>query len=95
MPPGYVPEGYNSSEPFNPIATNGEPFPWHQLALPDTVRPVRYTLTIHPNLTSIDVKGRSLSAVIELCNTHTHKNATNFIYMSRIPLISNATEAKL
>lgn len=58
MPPGYVPDNYNASVPFNPIATNGEPFPWHNTYLPDTVRPVRYTLTIHPNLTSFDVKGK-------------------------------------
>lgn len=58
MPPGYIPETYNSSQPFNPIATNGEPFPWHKLNLPNNVRPTRYTLTIHPNLTTLDVKGK-------------------------------------
>lgn len=57
MPPGYLPDHYNSSVPFNPIATNGEPFPWLKPMLPNNVRPIRYTLTIHPNLTSIDVKG--------------------------------------
>ena len=57
MPPGYVPYSVNSSIPFNPIATNGEPFPWHKPNLPNNVRPIRYTLTVHPNLTTFDVKG--------------------------------------
>lgn len=58
MPPGYILDHYNSSLPFNPIATNGEPFPWFLPNLPNNVRPIRYTLTIHPNLTTFDVKGK-------------------------------------
>lgn len=57
MPPGYILDHYNSSLPFNPIATNGEPFPWFLPNLPNNVKPIRYTLTIHPNLTTLDVKG--------------------------------------
>lgn len=60
MPPGYIPDNYNSSLPFNPIATNGEPFPWFLPNLPNNVKPIRYTLTIHPNLTTLDVKGKIL-----------------------------------
>ncbi|XP_058449769.1 endoplasmic reticulum aminopeptidase 2 isoform X1 [Malaya genurostris] len=58
IPPGYIQDGYNSSEPFQPIATNGQPFPWLLLSLPNNVRPNRYMLTIHPNLTTLDVKGQ-------------------------------------
>lgn len=58
MPPGYMSDSYNSSLPFNPIATNGEPFPWFLPNLPNNVRPIRYALTIHPNLTTLDVKGK-------------------------------------
>lgn len=68
MPPGYLPDDYNASVPFNPIATNGEPFPWHKLQLPDSIRPVRYTLTIHPNMTSIDVKGKSGQSDVYVCD---------------------------
>lgn len=57
MPAGYVQESINNSLPFNPIATNGEPYPWHKVNLPNNVRPIRYVLTIHPNLTTMDVKG--------------------------------------
>lgn len=57
MPPGYEIEDENSSQPFNPIATNGEPFPWLELSLPTFAKPLRYMVTIHPNLTTLDVKG--------------------------------------
>lgn len=69
MPPGYILDHYNSSLPFNPIATNGEPFPWFLPNLPNNVRPLRYTLTIHPNLTTLDVKGmyQTLSFINGLC----------------------------
>lgn len=60
MPPGYMSDSYNSSLPFNPIATNGEPFPWFLPNLPNNVRPIRYALTIHPNLTTLDVKGKKM-----------------------------------
>ena len=59
MPPGYVGDGENGSEIFNPIATNGEPFPWLDRHLPTFIKPTRYMLTIHPNLTTLDVKGRT------------------------------------
>ncbi|XP_063231804.1 endoplasmic reticulum aminopeptidase 1-like isoform X2 [Bacillus rossius redtenbacheri] len=48
----------NSSAPFVPIATNNEVFPWNSVRLPTFVRPTRYNITIHPNLTTLDVKGQ-------------------------------------
>lgn len=57
MPPGYVADYYNSSQPFQPIASNGQNYPWLHPELPKNVRPLRYQLTIHPNLTTLDVKG--------------------------------------
>lgn len=73
IPPGYVPEGVNNTEPFQPIATNGQPFPWLQPYLPSHIRPIRYTLTIHPNLTTLDVKGKFLKEIFyvdieKMCN---------------------------
>lgn len=52
----------------------GEPFPWFLPNLPNNVRPLRYTLTIHPNLTTLDVKGQ---VTIEF---HVEKE-TNFIVL--------------
>ncbi|XP_055384625.1 endoplasmic reticulum aminopeptidase 2 isoform X2 [Condylostylus longicornis] len=58
MPPGYTGEGENGSQIFNPIATNGEPFPWLEPNLPIFIKPIKYSVTIHPNLTTLDVKGQ-------------------------------------
>lgn len=59
MPKGYVLDGYNSSEKFEPYATNGQLFPWLLPFLPSNIRPNRYTILIHPNLTTLEVKGDS------------------------------------
>ncbi|KAM6954495.1 endoplasmic reticulum aminopeptidase 1b [Aplochiton taeniatus] len=40
-----------------PLATNGQPFPWDRMRLPETVSPVHYDLFLHPNLTSLDFSG--------------------------------------
>ncbi|XP_051981306.1 LOW QUALITY PROTEIN: endoplasmic reticulum aminopeptidase 1b [Xyrauchen texanus] len=40
-----------------PTASNGEPFPWDKMRLPDTVSPIHYNLRIHPNLTSLYFTG--------------------------------------
>jgi len=47
----------NSTGPSIPLATNGEVFPWNNVRLPTFVRPLRYTLRVHPNLTTLEVKG--------------------------------------
>ncbi|MBN3324172.1 ERAP1 aminopeptidase, partial [Atractosteus spatula] len=40
-----------------PVATNGQPFPWDKMRLPDAITPIHYDLLIHPNLTSLDFTG--------------------------------------
>lgn len=40
-----------------PVATNGQPFPWDRMRLPQTVTPVHYDLNLHPNLTTLDFTG--------------------------------------
>lgn len=59
LPTGLETDEDNVTEAFNPIATNGEPFPWLNITLPTNLRPIRYMVTIHPNLTTLDVKGNS------------------------------------
>lgn len=60
---GYETDEENNTQPFNPIATNGEPFPWLEKTLPTSVRPLRYMVTIHPNLTTLDVKGEFITFI--------------------------------
>lgn len=57
MPKGYHADGYNSSEKFEPYATNGQLFPWLLPFLPSNIKPNRYTILIHPNLTTFEIKG--------------------------------------
>ena len=40
-----------------PLASNGQPFPWNDVRLPQTISPVHYDLTIHANLTTLDFLG--------------------------------------
>ncbi|XP_076855099.1 endoplasmic reticulum aminopeptidase 1b [Brachyhypopomus gauderio] len=44
-------------DPPFPLATNGQPFPWNKMRLPQTASPLRYDLVLHPNLTSLDFTG--------------------------------------
>lgn len=69
-----------SSDQFNqhpgpfPAATNGEPFPWHELRLPNTVIPLHYDLFVHPNLTSLDfVASEKIEVLV--------RDATQFIIL--------------
>jgi hypothetical protein len=56
-PPNFVDERWNVTKAFIPRATNGQIFPWNNIRLPTFVRPTRYNITIHPNLTTLEVKG--------------------------------------
>ena len=44
--------------PAEPIATNGEPFPWNDVRLPDSLVPLRYSVVLHPNLTTLFMRGQ-------------------------------------
>ncbi|XP_043844093.1 endoplasmic reticulum aminopeptidase 1 [Dromiciops gliroides] len=46
-----------SMETNSPVATNGAPFPWNKMRLPDYVLPVHYNLMIHANLTTLTFVG--------------------------------------
>ncbi|CAB1322402.1 unnamed protein product [Coregonus sp. 'balchen'] len=56
LPGGHDTEN-KSSLPPPPVATNGQPFPWVRMRLPETVSPIHYDLLVHPNLTSLDFTG--------------------------------------
>ncbi|XP_036454951.1 endoplasmic reticulum aminopeptidase 1-like [Colossoma macropomum] len=52
-----VPHASREDGPSFPVATNGQPFPWNKMRLPQAVSPLHYDLLIHPNLTSLDFSG--------------------------------------
>ncbi|XP_070689317.1 leucyl-cystinyl aminopeptidase isoform X2 [Pempheris klunzingeri] len=54
-------------EPVYPVSTNGELFPWAQLRLPQSIRPVGYDLTLNPDLENMTFTGR---AVINMSVRH-------------------------
>uniref|UniRef100_A0A8K9UZV7 Aminopeptidase n=1 Tax=Oncorhynchus mykiss TaxID=8022 RepID=A0A8K9UZV7_ONCMY len=55
--PGNHDTNDKSSSLLPPVATNGQPFPWIHMRLPETVSPIHYDLLVHPNLTSLDFTG--------------------------------------
>ncbi|KAA0716990.1 Endoplasmic reticulum aminopeptidase 1 [Triplophysa tibetana] len=67
-----------------PTSSNGEPFPWNRMRLPDTVTPLHYNLLIHPNLTSLDFTG-FVQIEIEV-----HQDTKTIILHSKDIKISNA-----
>ncbi|KAJ8923593.1 hypothetical protein NQ315_010172 [Exocentrus adspersus] len=73
-PPNFVDEGTNMTRTFVPRATNGQIFPWNNIRLPTSLKPTRYNLTIHPNLTTLEVRSQ---VSIEF---HADKD-TNFIVL--------------
>ncbi|KAL6465983.1 hypothetical protein MHYP_G00261160 [Metynnis hypsauchen] len=52
-----VPHASREDGPLFPEATNGQPFPWNKMRLPQAASPLHYDLLIHPNLTSLDFSG--------------------------------------
>ncbi|XP_019765505.2 endoplasmic reticulum aminopeptidase 1 isoform X4 [Dendroctonus ponderosae] len=57
-PPNYVGGETNLTRTFIPRATNGQIFPWNNVRLPTTLKPSRYNITIHPNITTLEVRGQ-------------------------------------
>ncbi|XP_062943095.1 endoplasmic reticulum aminopeptidase 1 isoform X2 [Cynocephalus volans] len=52
-----TPSWCQSSEATSPKASNGTPFPWNKMRLPEHVIPVHYDLMIHANLTTLTFWG--------------------------------------
>ena len=51
-------EDVTVTPPPEAIATNGEPFPWNDVRLPDSIVPLRYSVVLHPNLTTLFLRGQ-------------------------------------
>ncbi|XP_069565514.1 leucyl-cystinyl aminopeptidase isoform X1 [Brachyistius frenatus] len=57
-------------ESIYPLSTNGELFPWAQLRLPLSIRPLSYDLTLNPDLDNMTFTGR---IVINMAVLHNRK----------------------
>uniref|UniRef100_A0A8C6EQZ2 Aminopeptidase n=1 Tax=Marmota marmota marmota TaxID=9994 RepID=A0A8C6EQZ2_MARMA len=82
-----VSSSYQSSEDPGAfaVATNGEPFPWYHLRLPNSVIPLHYDLFVHPNLTSLDFVASEMIEILV-------RDTTQFIILHCKDLeIMNAT----
>ncbi|XP_004703531.1 leucyl-cystinyl aminopeptidase isoform X1 [Echinops telfairi] len=75
---------------IQPFATNGKLFPWAQIRLPTAIKPLRYELTLHPNLTSMTFKGSvtiSIQALQVTWNVILHStdhNISKVTFMSAV-----------
>lgn len=71
-----------------PTASNGKPFPWSSMRLPDNMQPLHYDLLIHPNLTSLDFIGEvDIKIAVQ-------KDSSTIILHSKDLQISNAALLK-
>ena len=53
----FTPSWCQSSETTPPKASNGVPFPWNKMRLPEHIIPAHYNLIIHANLTTLTFAG--------------------------------------
>jgi len=65
-------DDHASNQPAAVIATNGEPFPWNNIRLPDSIVPIKYELFMWPNLTVFQFDG-NVSILLDV------KKSTDFI----------------
>ncbi|XP_041956437.1 endoplasmic reticulum aminopeptidase 2 [Alosa sapidissima] len=70
----HAPDSKDQADENVHTATNGLPFPWSKVRLPNYIVPVHYHLLVHPNLTTLHFIG---SAKIEI----DVKNNTNWVVL--------------
>uniref|UniRef100_A0AAX7U8Y8 Aminopeptidase n=1 Tax=Astatotilapia calliptera TaxID=8154 RepID=A0AAX7U8Y8_ASTCA len=66
----HKPNKTNPIEPVYPISTNGELFPWAQLRLPQSIKPLSYDLTLNPDLDKMTFTGRTVISMSILHSTN-------------------------
>nr|XP_045720247.1 endoplasmic reticulum aminopeptidase 1 [Mirounga angustirostris] len=80
-----TPSWCQSSDTMSPKASNGTPFPWEKMRLPEHIIPVYYDLLIHANLTTLTFEG---TTEIEITAS---KPTSTIILHSHLLQISKAT----
>ncbi|XP_006867951.1 PREDICTED: leucyl-cystinyl aminopeptidase [Chrysochloris asiatica] len=77
---------------IQPVATNGKLFPWAQNRLPTAIKPLRYELNIHPNLTSMTFRGSvtiSVQALQATWKIILHSTGHNISRVTFMPAVSS------
>lgn len=81
-----------SSEMTSPKASNGTPFPWNKMRLPEHIIPVHYDLMIHANLTTLNFKGTTAVEVTASQPTSAIILHSNHLQISKATLRKGAAE---
>lgn len=81
-----------SSEMTSPKASNGTPFPWNKMRLPEHIIPVHYDLMIHANLTTLNFKGTTAVEVTASQPTSAIILHSNHLQISKATLRKGAVE---
>ncbi|XP_055459979.1 endoplasmic reticulum aminopeptidase 1 isoform X1 [Psammomys obesus] len=83
-----APSWCQSSDTVSPKASNGAPFPWNNMRLPEYITPIHYDLMIHANLSTLTFLG---TAEVEITAS---QPASTIIMHSHQLQISKATLRK-
>uniref|UniRef100_A0A8C0Y4A0 Aminopeptidase n=1 Tax=Castor canadensis TaxID=51338 RepID=A0A8C0Y4A0_CASCN len=87
-----TPSWCQGTEATSPKASNGAPFPWNKLRLPEHVIPVHYDLTIHANLSTLTLWGNTEIEVTTSQPTSTIILHSHLLQISRATLRKGAGE---
>ncbi|XP_042546730.1 endoplasmic reticulum aminopeptidase 1 [Dipodomys spectabilis] len=78
------------SDPISPKASDGTPFPWNKIRLPEHVLPVHYSLTIHANLSTLTFWGTTEVEIMASQPTSTIILHSHLLQISRATLRKQA-----
>lgn len=87
-----TPSWGQSSETTSPKASDGTPFPWNKMRLPEHIIPVHYDLMIHANLTTLTFEGTTAIEITASQPTSTIILHSNHLQISKATLKKGAGE---
>lgn len=87
-----TPSWCQSSDATSPKASDGTPFPWNKMRLPEHVIPVHYDLMIHANLSTLTFWGTTEIEIIASQPTSTIILHSHRLQISKATLRKGAAE---
>lgn len=87
-----TPSWGQSSETTSPKASDGTPFPWNKMRLPEHIIPGHYDLMIHANLTTLTFKGITAIEITASQRTSAIILHSNHLQISKATLKKGAGE---